>query len=106
MSAALRLGPETAAGFGFIEIRNTTIERLRIIQTERRAANYDETISALISGASAPPRVLCGALYAWKGRTISCRKRDASHVRAGGRSEQAHAWWARNGQRVEWRSRP
>lgn len=107
MSAALRLGPETsAAGFGFIEIRNTTIERLRAVQAETRSASYDEAISVLISRASTSPKVLCGALYTWKGRVLRCRKRDASHIRAADRSEQAHAWWAHNGQRVEWRPRP
>lgn len=107
MSGALYLGPvPSSAGFEFIEIRKSTIEQLRMIKAETRAASYDETISKLISRASTSPKVLCGALYTWRGRVIGCRKRDASHIRAADRSEQAHAWWAHNGQRVEWRPRP
>ncbi len=107
MNAALRLGPETsAAGFGFIEIRNTTIERLRAVQAETRSASYDEAISVLISRASTPARVLCGALYVWKGRAVRCRRRDANHTRAADAAERAHAWWAKGGRRVEWGSRP
>ena len=107
MSAALRLGPEpSSAGFEFIEIRKSTIERLRMIKAETRAANYDETISKLISRASPSTNALCRDPFVYKGRELRCRKRDPSHARSADRSEQRHAWWDSDGRRVEWRSRP
>ena len=110
MSASLRLGPPASSvGYGFIEIRNATIERLRILQAELGAASYDEVIGALVAGNPAdgkPGHALCGVAYRWNGREITCRKKDRTHARSSDPGERAHVWWTREGIRVEWRGRP